>query len=209
MSLFHFEQNEIYRYGIWKIEEDETILRSFINKEIDTPFTNSGRRIEFLAVRALAKTMDIDPQMIAYIPSGKPYIKRSTLNISISHTKCYTAILLSSQKNVGIDIEQKSERIIKIRDKFMHPEEEMQLLGQEGEESTILLLHWCAKESLFKAIIDEDIDFQKELRILDFTTPTEKGSFKAKALRNGINFQVDYQIEKDFVLTCCFAKESI
>jgi phosphopantetheinyl transferase len=208
MSLFHFEKNKVYRYGIWKIEEDETFLRDFINKEVDTPFTNAGRRIEFLAVRALAKTMNVDPQMIAYFPSGKPYIKGSTLNISISHTKGYTAILLSSQKNIGIDIEQKSERIIKIRDKFMHPEEEKQLFGQEGKESTLLLLHWCAKESLFKAIIDEEVDFLRELRILHFTAPTEKGSFKAKALRSGINFQVDYQIEKDFVLTCCFAEES-
>lgn len=208
MGLFHLEENNIYRYGIWKIEEDEIFLRNFINVEIYTPFSNSGKRIEFLAVRALAKKMDINPQMIAYLPSGKPYIKESALNISISHTNGYTAILLSCQNYVGIDIEQKSERIIKVRSRFMHPEEEMQLSGQKEEESTLLLLHWCTKESLFKAIPDEGVDFLRELRILQFTIHAKKGSFKAKALRSGINFQVDYQIEKDFVLTCCFAEES-
>jgi len=209
MSLFHFEENNSYRYGIWKMEEeDEDHLRDLINEEIYPPFTNPGKRIEFLAVRALAKAMDLDPKKIAYFPSGRPYIENSAVNISISHTKGYAALLISPLKYVGIDIEQKSERIFKVRSRFMHPKEESQLSGQKGEESTLLLLHWCAKESLFKAIPDEGVDFLSELRILHFSAPAEKGSFKARALRNNINFQVDYRIEKDFVLTCCFAEGS-
>lgn len=209
MSLFHFEENRIYRYGIWKFEEDEDRLREIVNEEVYTPFTNPGKRIEFLAVRALAKAMDIDPKKIAYFQSGKPYlVDEGALNISISHTKGYAALLLSPLKYVGIDIEQKSERIIKVRNRFMHSKEEAQLSKQKGEESTLLLLHWCAKESLFKAIPDEGVDFLNELRISHFSVPAEKGSFKAKSLRNGIEFQVDYRIERDFVLTCCFSKES-
>lgn len=208
MGLYHLEENNNYRYGIWKIEEDENTLREILGLPILVPYTNISKRIEFLAVRVLAKTMGIDPLLITYLPSGKPQIDGITLNISISHTKGYAALLLSDRNFVGIDIERRSERIRKVRNKFMHREEEERIALQAGDESTALLLHWCAKESLFKAFPDEGVDFMKELRILDFTCPSEKGNFKAKALRNGMECQVDYRIDKDFVLTCCFSTES-
>jgi phosphopantetheinyl transferase len=208
MSLCQLENNDTYRLGIWKIEEDEISLRRLIKEDIAVPFTNAGKRIEFLAVRALAKAMDIDPLKIAHLPSGKPYIENCALNVSISHTKGYVAILLSSLIHMGIDIEQISERILKVRSKFMHPDEEKALYGLKCNESSSLLLHWCAKESLYKAIPDEEVDFINDLRILQFNISGEKGSFRAKALKSGINFQVYYTIEKDFVLTYCFSKES-
>jgi len=208
MSLYQLENNETYRLGVWKIEEDEISLRRLIKENIAVPFTNAGKRIEFLAVRALAKAMDIDPLKIAHLPSGKPYIENCAINISISHTKGYAAILLSPQIHMGIDVEQLSERILKVRSRFMHPDEEMHLFGQDCNESSLLLLHWCAKESLYKAIQDKEVDFINDLRILQFNISGKKGSFRAKALKNGINFQVYYTIEKDFVLTCCFSEES-
>jgi 4'-phosphopantetheinyl transferase len=208
MSLYQLENNDTYRLGIWKIEEDEISLRRLIKEDIAVPFTNAGKRIEFLAVRALVKAMDIDPLKIAHFHSGKPYIENCALNISISHTKGYAAILLSSQIQMGIDIEQMSKRILKVRSKFMHPDEEKALFGQDCNELSLLLLHWCAKESLYKAIPDEEVDFINDLRILQFNISGEKGSFRANALKSGINFQVYYTIEKDFVLTCCFSEES-
>jgi len=205
MGMFYLEDTGIYRCGIWKMDEDEDQLRKILGDyEISTPFTNPKKRIEYLSVRALAMMMDIDPASIAYLPSGKPYLKNNDTNISISHTKGYAAIVLSKLDNIGTDIEQKTERILKIRHKFMRPNEEKIISEQAGEALIPILLHWSAKESLFKAIPDEGVDFIKELQITNFTPPAEKGHFNANALRSGTTFQIDYRVENDFVFTACF-----
>ena len=204
MGLFHFEENDNYRYGIWKIAEDEKTLKILLENEIEPPFSNPGKRIEFFSVRALAKLMGINPSTIDHRPSGRPYLLDSSTNISISHTKGYVSVLLSEDQNTGIDIEQRSDRVVKVRKKFIHPQEEANLAGMKAEEeTTALLLHWSAKEAIFKAIPDEGVDFINELRIFDMQKPSLKGNFKAVALRKKTNFQIDYRVEKDFVLTIC------
>jgi len=208
MGICHLEENSKYRFGIWKITESEDALRVILGKQMDTPFSSAAKRIEFLAVRALAKTLAIDPFAIRYESSGKPFIMGQSYHISISHTKGYAALLISDLPLTGIDIESKSDRVLRIRSKFMHPEEERQLSGQKENESIALLIHWSAKESIFKAIPDTGVDFIKELRILNFTSSDTSGSFYAKALRSNTTFQVDFRIESDYVLTCCFSTES-
>ena len=204
MGLLRFEENSNYQYGIWKMEEDEIKLRKMLVDEISVPRSNPGKRTEFLSVRVLAKFMDINPLSIDYLPSGKPCIKDGKTFISISHTKGYVTLMLSNLQHIGTDIEQISERILKVSDKFMHPQEEMVLSKLTGDKIIALLLHWSAKESLFKAIPDEGVDFRQELRISDFTAPSAKGSFKGTALRSGMEFRIDYQVENDFVHTSCF-----
>lgn len=205
MGLLYFEVNNRYQMGIWKMEENEDkllhMLKDFV---LPVPYTHPAKRVEFLCVRALALQMNLDPMDIAYHPSGKPFLKGSETNISISHTKGYAAILLSENPFTGVDIEHISNKVLKVKRKFISPEEEKNLPKEGEAEVLALLLHWSAKESLFKAIPDEGVDFIKELHILNFTTPQKKGSFQAKALRSAIDFQVDYRVEKDFVLTACF-----
>ncbi|MDD4922827.1 MAG: 4'-phosphopantetheinyl transferase superfamily protein [Bacteroidales bacterium] len=204
MGLFHFEENANYRYGIWKIEENEIKLRHLIGNEITTSYKNPGKRIEFLSVRALAGKMDIDPLSIDHMPSGKPFLKNSKTAISISHTKGYAAIMLSDLRDIGTDIEHTSDRIIKVRHKFMHPEEEEAISRLTKDQTIALLLHWSAKESLFKANTDEGVDFIRDLRIFDFTAPMAQGRFKGKALRSGKDFLIDYRVEENYVTTSCF-----
>lgn len=203
--MFYSEDTSLYRCGIWKMDENEVQLRELLEKnEIPTPFTNPKKRIEFLSVRVLAMKMGIDPTSIDYQASGKPYLKNSDTSISISHTKGYAAIVLCLMETIGTDIEQKTERILKIRHKFMRPDEE-KIVAERGKDPlTSILLHWSAKESLFKAIPDEGVDFIKELQITNFTTPSEKGHFNGIALRSGAKFQIDYRVENDFVFTVCF-----
>jgi len=205
MGLYYFEVNNRYRLGIWKMQEDEDKLRKTLKDYVlSVPYTNPGKRVEYLSVRALALQMDIEPPEIAYHPSGKPYLKDSETNISISHTKGYAAILLSEIPFTGVDIEHRSDKVVKVRRKFIGPEEERNIPKEAEAEIAALIIHWSAKESLFKAIPDEGVDFINELRIVDFTTLLDKGSFHAKAIRSAMDFQVDYWVEKEFVLTACF-----
>lgn len=206
MGLYHSENKGVYRYGIWKTEEDEQTLQEFSGCHTPSQILNPTRRIEYLAVRSLAKTMGADPKSILYLLSGKPFFIDGKLNISISHTKGYVAVLLSRTKYSAIDIEARSDRVLRVRKKFMHTEEENSLHGSGTDEVTGLLLHWCAKEALFKAIPYEGINFVSELRIKDFIFSGNVGSFRAISLRDDCTFNVDYRAEKDFVLTCCFSE---
>jgi 4'-phosphopantetheinyl transferase len=211
MALIRNEDLSEYRIGVWKIEESETLLVQLSGIEVPSKIHNESRRLEYLAVRATAKELGINPSCIAYQRNGKPYIPDSDLQISISHTKGYAALLISTIPFVGVDIEHHSSRVLKIRKKFMHPAEEqrLQILQlTEKEELLAILLHWCAKEALFKATPDEGLDFALELRIESFDQPKTKGHFKGTALRSNQSFQVDYHMDSNYVLTCCFSTES-
>jgi phosphopantetheinyl transferase len=204
MALIHIEENKRYRYGIWQMDEDEETLIHLSGCKAPTHIANSVRRTEYLSVRSLAKALGVDPEDIAYHSSGRPYLKNGDCNISIAHTKKYVAVLLSKSLTTGIDIETRSEKVIRIKKKFMLPEEEALIISSDIDQVTGLLLHWCAKEAMFKAIGETGVDFVNSFKITHFTPTGEKGSFKAIAIRDEKAFQVDYQIEKDFVLTCCF-----
>ena len=85
---------------------------------------------------------------VDYHSTGAPFLACVPLYISISHTKDYVAVILD-KRPTGIDIEYRSDRILKIRSRFMNPEEEAGIdLEHEVEH---LLIHWCAKETLFKS----------------------------------------------------------
>jgi 4'-phosphopantetheinyl transferase len=214
MALWYTKENENYRLGVWKTEEAEEALARLTGLTPPTRLQKEGRRKEFLAVRALCIHMGIRPDIIDYLPSGKPFLMNSHQNISISHTKDYVAVLLSDNPLTGVDIEFQNDRIKRVRKRFMHTEEEKQLTTLITDhpgiisETTGLLLHWCTKEALFKAIPDKDVNFAKELQLTTFEIRDAKGQMRAKALRSDTNFLVDYFIEADFVLTCCFSARS-
>jgi len=210
MPIHLLEKTDNYQLGIWKMDEEEELLLKQSGSKVRPSHVNQVRRMEYLAVRAMASEMGIQGLDIAYRPSGKPYVLNSNLSISISHTKNYVAVMLSPNELIGVDLEYRSDRILKIRHKFMHPDEENRLkqVSNPMSETVALLLHWCAKEALFKAVPEEGVDFAQELRISDFSPLGINGRFRGTFLRTGSAFVIDYRVEPDFVLTCSFSTES-
>ncbi len=143
--------NEDTTLAIWKISEDYDHFMSFVKLEDDeilrlNSFRNHKRKLEFLSVRALLQhLLDDNYEKIVYGPERKPYLKSNSHNISISHSKDYTSIILSKKKRVGLDLEFMSEKILRIANKFLR-EEELSNINKE-HEIYHLYLHWCAKRS--------------------------------------------------------------
>ena len=192
-------------WGVWKIEESSEVLLSLLrNREEYLPQLEliriEQRRREWLACRVLLQELTDAPVRIAYRPSGAPYLPDSSLHISISHTKGYAAVLLQDRPAVGIDIEYRSERVSKIRSRFMNPEEEAGI--DKEHETEHLLLHWCAKETLFKMIGREEVDFLHHLHVRPFPYAKE-GSFTVYETRTGERtvYRLNYLVTPDFVLT--------
>lgn len=110
--------------GVWKIEETVEELVSHIPQiaedaqRAEKLFVSPRRRLEYVAVRALIYTLLQKLPTILYKKSGKPFLKDQSLFLSVSHTSGYAAVLFSEDREVGIDIEMVSERVMKVRERF-------------------------------------------------------------------------------------------
>lgn len=193
------------RVGVWKVEENIDQLRSMFN---EFSLYESGlrklkaekRQLEWLAVRVLLKELLGEEKVIDYLPSGKPLLKDRSAYISFSHTCGYVAIAVHPTKEVGIDIEQYGNRVSKLASRFVREEESVSV--KAGDAIYALLLHWSAKETMFKLMNQSDVDFLEHLHILPFV-PSESGDMEAVEYRTDLHqtFQISYYTHPDYVLT--------
>ena len=136
---------------------------------------------------------------IGYSSEGKPHLTDNSSFISISHTKGYVAVILSSVAPVGIDIEQYAQRVHKVSDRYIRSDEQTE--PYQDDMTWGLLLHWSAKEAVFKRMENADADLRK-LRLTHFI-PQEEGTFQVQELVTAQQelYSVGYRICPDFVLT--------
>lgn len=209
MSLLYLEHRDELCFGIWHITESERELETLSGCTAPTRLTNSSRRLEYLAIRALAVAMNLDPGSIDYLSSGKPYLKDDTRAISFSHTKNHAAMVVGRNPLIGIDIEQRTQRVERVRHKFMHPLEDAMLEESNLDTTTGLLVHWCAKEAVFKAVPEVEIDFANEIRVthLPFMQSLAKSDARPTGevvfLRTHTTFQLEAWIMPAFVMDIC------
>jgi phosphopantetheinyl transferase len=160
------------------------------------------RRREWLTVRVLLKKMlGGEERQILYTDSGKPYLADSSCKIGISHTKGYAAVALDRDHPVAIDIEYISPRVEKIRRRFMN-ETETENLSQ-NHPLIHLLLHWSAKETLFKYLNEANIDFKSQLHIHPFEPVIgEWGICTAHETKTDrkLHFTLNYRVEASYVI---------
>lgn len=193
--------------GVWEITEDYDTLYAMVNlatveKAKLESFRNISRKQEWLSVRALVKNMLGKDTRIIYNSENKPFVKGYTHNISISHSNNLTAVLLSSNKRVGIDLEYMSGKISKVADKFINSNE---VITRNPELiKNHLYLHWCAKETLYKICEKQDVNFRDGLSILPFE-PEEHGFMKGNVL-NGTGketYELEYLLHDNYALVWC------
>lgn len=189
--------------AIWKIEESsEELLKLLDRKEEYLPALSSlhteKRKQEWLAVRVLLRELLGEEKLIAYHANGAPYLPDAPFYISLSHTHGYVAVLLQEQPFVGIDIEERGDRILRVRSRFMSKEEEAIIVP--GREIEHLLVYWCAKEALFKMIGQEGVDFQTHLKVYPFSL-AQSGALLAQETHTSAarTFCLCYEILPEFV----------
>ena len=163
-------------------------------------FTSESRQREWLAVRVLLKELCGEEKKIGYLPSGKPYLEDGSMRVSFSHTKGYVAVAVHPFAEVGVDIEQYGTRVQKVASRFIREDERVSIAS--GDEIYGLLLHWSAKETMFKLMEEEAVDFVSHLHIHPFQLQPS-GTFQACEYRSqhGRTFLVHYDTHSDFVLT--------
>ena len=201
MLLLDFE-NQGIRSAVWHVTETVEQLVSIhpngihLYEQSKSKFKSNSRIKEWLAVRVLLNHMLGSNAEIVYTENGAPRLKGSNTHISISHTKEYACIALSDIYKVGVDIEHISNKAERVKSRF---------IGENEPDDTLLktILIWSAKESAYKMLQIEGIDFKKDMKVYPFHQ-AECGCLAIMCMNN--IYDVLYSIKNDFVMTLIYSK---
>ena len=187
------------------LEDSDSLLSRLSFKDKYLPIIekmNENRKREWLTIRVLIKEMLGEEKEILYNSLGKPYLSDNSFHISISHTKGYAALIINKENETAIDIERIASRVKNIKKRFVNEEEEKAL--SQSDEIIHLLLYWSAKESLYKLLGIENVDFKLHLHIQPFEPLFgEWSEFEAYETRTKYQncYKIKYFIHDDYVLT--------
>ena len=98
------------------------------------------------------------------------------MNISITHTEKYVAVILHEEENVGIDIESLDRDFSAVEKKALSEDEIDDLEDEKRNEQ--LAIYWCAKEAVFKLLSRYNVDFAEQIEIERFR-PRGEGELEA------------------------------
>ncbi len=165
----------------------------------------SKRESERLAEKALLTHIFNKDTELKHKEDGRPYIEtpntdKNEIYLSISHSKSHLAIAISKNE-IGIDIENISERLLRVKDKFLS-EKEQDKISLTTEN---LCKCWCAKEAIYKiagnraGLMGENIEI--------FTDEIEgNGTFRAKLIRTNELYKLTViEQNKDYIIVTAWA----
>jgi len=195
MPLIEIRQlSEHVRLGLWRIEEAQAPATIGVPSGVSAVPTCTPRQRERLAVQQLLAAMTCDPTLtIDHESSGRPILKEQSSevkgHISVSHTRGYAALLLSTAGPVGIDIEYRSDRVERIASRFIRPDEPAQTTDEK-------LLLWSAKEAVYKLFSEDNLLFF-DMRALSIG----HRCLQVENMKRGLVVDVFYEFSENFVLT--------
>jgi len=184
------------RIGVWQITESEEELRNLCSVPTDeleeiSYIRSESLRKQKLAVRALIDTMFEDKVYLSHHDNGKPYIENCAINISITHTERFVAVILNDTEDVGIDIESLDRDFSAVEKKALSEDEIDDLDDEKRNEQ--LAIYWCAKEAIFKMQSQSDVDFAEQIEIERFH-PKADGELEATFIdKDGYEEEMDLE----------------
>ena len=181
--------------AVWQITETEEELKELSSTPSDEMeeisfIRSESLRKQRLAVRALLNTMFDDKVYLSHHDNGKPYIENNPVNISITHTAKYVAVILHEEENVGIDIES-LDRDFSVVEKKALSEDEIDDLEDEKRNEQ-LAIYWCAKEAIFKLLSRYNVDFAEQIEIERFRL---RGEGELEATFSAKNEEEEFDLE--------------
>ena len=190
-------------WALWKVTEDESVLREHLHHDegISETITNPKKRLEWLAgrviVKAILTSIHLPFNGIVKDEFGKPSPKGHDHQLSLSHSFPYVAALLDEKESVGIDVEQPKAKLLSIAPRVLHKDE----LADAGSNIIKHCIYWCAKESLIKVHGKKDLTFAENLIIAPFVQE-KQGDIVGRIIVAGSEriIPLHYMVTPDFVM---------
>ena len=187
------------KIGIWKITEtkeelSKTIINRGFNKATLYQTKNKQRLKQWIATRLLLCEF-FDNEPIVYDNLGKPHLNNGWF-ISISHSNEFVAIILNKDSHCGIDIEKVSEKVGRIKHKYLNTKDLKNITSLEH-----LTLYWGAKEALYKYYGKKEVLFIENLFIEKFSENKDSFEGRIELPDFQITIPMEYEIINDYILT--------
>ncbi|MBE0646798.1 MAG: 4'-phosphopantetheinyl transferase superfamily protein [Bacteroidales bacterium] len=201
---------------VWHCTEDADLIYSQLDlvqedEAIYATIRNQNRKLQWLACRmALSHLMQTKAIGIRYDEHGKPFLISGEAEISFSHTGKYGAAICSTNSAVGIDLEQVREKISRVEERFLSPDELTMASGEDRMKK--LTLFWAVKEALYKINGKPDLDMQHDICIesFDYLCRTDgELTARMKMLGRRIEIPVFYHMLDDAILAWATISEKI
>ena len=139
-----------------------------------------------------------DVPMIGHAASGQPLLRG--YHVGVTHTKGYAALMLSKSCDVACDIEHFSDRVERIKSKFLRKDE-------KADDLDSLLVHWCGKETVYKLFPEDNLQFS-QMRVGPFSTMSD-WACEVENMKRWEKVRVDFELTMQFVLTYAFRKRTL
>ncbi|MBT8186913.1 MAG: 4'-phosphopantetheinyl transferase superfamily protein [Croceitalea sp.] len=191
---------------IWKVTETEDALAQNV---VLTPncqnrmlgMKSAMHRRAFLSIRHLMRLEGFEDKDLTYDSNGKPHLVNGH-HISITHSHNFTAIIISTAHEVGIDIEKQRPKILRIAHKFTPIEEYYTLANTEAIIRKLTIV-WGAKESIYKIYAQPGLSFLQHIDVKDFLFDDLKTSAIIDYKGKKSNYDIDFIEFEGF--TCVYA----
>jgi 4'-phosphopantetheinyl transferase len=190
---------------IWKIEESFVELSEGIDltahcRDRVNSMKSDLHRRGFMSVRHLLAIEGYTDHDLYYDVNGKPHLTDNNF-ISITHSFIFAAIIISN-RDVGIDIEKKRHKILRIAHKFT-PVIEYKDLANDYERIRKMTLVWCAKESLYKSFANPGVSFIQNIYVENFELYKVETDAKVEFNGTSVLFHVHFLEFEEF--SCAYA----
>jgi phosphopantetheinyl transferase len=161
--LKEFIINDKTKIKLWKVMMGELNTNELNSDEKNLLKLKKSNvlREQFLATRKLL-ALENSNYKITYDINGKPLLN-SNYNISISHSHEIAAIAISNNSKIGLDVQLKESKILKIQNKFLNKSEKLNISDDPCVD--ILTMIWTSKESIYKAVGLKGISFSNNIKI--------------------------------------------
>ncbi|MBK0377957.1 4'-phosphopantetheinyl transferase family protein [Mucilaginibacter segetis] len=193
-------------FALWKIEEEADELYKQLQlddteKAYTKQLSKSKRYLHWLGTRVLLRKMLKTEEYIdcKVDTHGKPYLVTLPYHISLSHSFDYAAVMISKSGPVGIDIEQIKQKVERIADKFLRPDE-MAFISEKNKIEQLYVC-WCAKEAIYKCNGQKEVSFADNIFLKPFHFEGH-GNVDARLLKGekNIDYQVNYLQYNDYMI---------
>ncbi len=190
MPIFFQQDIDDYtKLGVWKIEESEDFFLGKVmpQREVSHPH----KKLQHLAGRYLLIYLfpDFPIEAVRIADTRKPFLENEQYHFSIAHCGNFAAAIVSSENRVGVDAELVSDKINRIKTKFISPQEEHFTADVEGKGGGIgsnnwekgghsplnrlFTLIWSTKEAVFKWYGTGGVDFKDHIQLLSIIDHNE------------------------------------
>lgn len=203
------EVGEDSAWALWVVRESEEELAYKAMASCPEEIISKQKRLEWLAGRALIKTlaeeMGLEYFGLRKDEYGKPFLKEHAHQISLSHSFPYVAAQIHPSISVGIDVEQPKDKLLKVASRVLSATE----LADAGTDIVKHCIYWCAKETMYKIYGKRGLHFENQLNIAPFEMHQQgelQGTIKSGEATH--NVVLSYTVQMDYVLVYTYFSEA-